>query len=152
VNPDLARVVVRLQPRTSNRVLVTNPIGAYASGLLAVVPSDMPFGLADVSVLLDGSVNRRFTVNVVRHEIGLFAVAGYGVGPSVAQNIARGTKTVANRLTSAALPGQYLTLWATGLGDLTTSEVTAEVAGKNVSLTYAGSAPGLPDLYPVRQS
>jgi hypothetical protein len=69
-----------------------------------------------------------------------------GVGPSVAQNVAPGAPPVSNRLTSPALPGQYITLWATGLGGLRTPDVTVQVGGKNIVPIYAGGAPGLPGL------
>jgi uncharacterized protein (TIGR03437 family) len=87
-----------------------------------VVPADIPLGTAMVEV----------SIGEVRYKpVGLEIVHAAPALITVAEN----------RLTHPAVPGDFVTLWASGLGDLTPSTLKVDVAGQLVPPSYAGPAP-----------
>jgi uncharacterized protein (TIGR03437 family) len=123
----------QMLPRTAN------------GSALAIVPTELPIGLADVLVTINGETALLKTITIVPVSIGIFTSSGRLSRQASAQNISDGG-TVLNQLTSPALPGQYVTLWATGLGRFTASDVEVSIAGKPVTAAFAGAAPGFPGL------
>src|SRR5262249_24306476 len=75
--------------------------------------------------------------------VGVFSISGGGAGPAAAQNDEPGLRPSLSQLTNPALPGHYVTLWATGLGTLTTLDVSVSVSGTTVPVSFAGPAPGI---------
>lgn len=110
--------------------------------IVAVVPAEMPLGPAVVTLTIDSVVYTPARVFVEHAALGIFTIFG-NLGPAQAQNVAPDAPPRLNQLTSPALPGQYVTLWATGLGDLTTSDVAVSLAGQSIAAGFAGHAPGL---------
>ena len=111
----------------------------------AVVPANAPLGWMNVTLTVNtSSVTGK--VYVGRSSFGLFSAISDGSGPAIAQNVTDGAPPVLNRLTAPAVPGQYVTLWGTGLGDFTTSDVSLEIYGSAVQPSFAGHAPGQPGM------
>jgi hypothetical protein len=76
---------------------------------------------------------------VTRTNFGLFTQAGNGLGSANAQN----QDATVTKLANPALPGQYVTLWGTGLGLATSDEVRIQLGGTEIAPVYAGPAPAL---------
>jgi hypothetical protein len=83
---------------------------------------------------------------VTRTNFGLFTQAGNGLGSAVAQNQDATQSLSVNKLTNPVLPGQYVTLWGTGLGSATADEVKIELGGTEIAPQYVGHAPALPGV------
>ena len=157
--PDLSTLKIEIRPEGSAAVYTAQPVATTANTILAVLPSDLPLGVANVSVSVGGSVVDGVvkTIQVIPAAPGIFSAitpvapgilsgGGSGIGPALAQHIDATGTPLLNQLTSPALPGQYITLWGTGLGGLTTPDVTVEIAGTLVKPSYAGHAPGQPGI------
>ncbi len=133
-----------MQPRDSAQVFPMTVL-SVGSTILAVVPSDVPIGWTTVTLTVNQS-SLTGTVYIAPSSFALFNQGIFGVGPAIAQNIPDSGAPVLNQLTAPAQPGQYVTLWGTGLGAFTTSDVSVEVYGATVQPTFAGRAPGQPGL------
>jgi uncharacterized protein (TIGR03437 family) len=133
-----------MQPRDGAQVFPMTVLSA-GSTILALVPADVPIGWTTVTLTVNQSTLTG-TVYVARSSFALFSHGMFGSGPAIAQNVPESGPPVLNQLTSPALPGQYVTLWGTGLGDFTTSDVSIEVYGAMVQPSFAGRAPGQPGL------
>ncbi len=118
--------------------VLDNP--AYPPGLWTVVPEGLPVGPASVVLITDGVRGPMAIFDVVARAPGLFAANytsfGPGFGPALAQNYTR-SAVAPVAFTNPVVLGQDVTLWATGLGDTTTADVTIEVAGEPVPATFA---------------
>jgi uncharacterized protein (TIGR03437 family) len=134
-----------MQPRDSAQVFPMTILSAGSGTILALVPSDVPIGWTTVTLTANQSTLTG-TVYVARSSFALFSHGMFGSGPAIAQNVPESGPPVLNQLTSPSLPGQYVTLWGTGLGDFTTSDVSIEVYGAMVQPSFAGRAPGQPGL------
>jgi uncharacterized protein (TIGR03437 family) len=139
-------VHVDFQPQGSDQLFNAQVLNSAQYPMLVVAPKDIPPGEATVTLTLDSAVLATTQVRIVPASIGIFSASGNGLGPAVAQNISNAAPPVLNQLTSPALPSQYVTLWATGLGNFTTPDVTVSIAGKLVQPSFAGHAPGLPGV------
>jgi len=121
-------------------------VTAVAPGILwAVVPVNAPIGWTTVTLTVNTS-SVTGQVYVSASSFGLFSGLRDGSGPAIAQNIADGAAPVVNQLTSPVLPGQYVTVWGTGIGDFTTTDVKVDIYGIKVQPTFAGHSPGLPGV------
>ncbi|HYL75456.1 MAG TPA: hypothetical protein VEU96_14685 [Bryobacteraceae bacterium] len=140
---------VVLQPSTTSVTIA----GAAASvlgpdnqgGVLVLVPSDTPLRTVDVKVAyqLQGfSLTGSTTINCIHSLFGLFTL-GFGYGPALAR---QGSDAQANNLLHPAHPGDFVTLWGTGMGDATPDQVRVLLGGHAALVTYAGPAPGLPGV------
>jgi uncharacterized protein (TIGR03437 family) len=120
---------------------------SYASPaqINAVVPDDAN-GLGTLMVS-NGSGNRTVNVFVEAAVPAIFTLDGSGTGPAVAINASN------NGVVSSTNPlhaGDYVELYATGLGATTTQggldyanlQPTVTIGGENCPVTYAGRAPG----------
>ena len=95
----------------------------------AQLPASTPLGPADVTLTVDGQASAPARIMVTRTNFGLFTQAGNGLGAAIAQN----QDAAVNKLTNPALPGQYVTLWGTGLGSATADEVTIQLGGTEIT-------------------
>jgi uncharacterized protein (TIGR03437 family) len=143
---DPQSIRVEFQPQASDQIFSAQVLNSAQYPMLVVAPKDIPLGPAMVTLTLDSTVYPPMQLVIVRVSIGIFTMSGNGLGPALARNISDTGLTVLNQLTSPAVPSQYVTLWATGLGGFTTPDVTVSIAGKLVQPSFAGPAPGLPGV------
>jgi uncharacterized protein (TIGR03437 family) len=134
---------VRIQPQGSNQTFDAQLVNPSSFSTLAVVPNAVPTGPVTVSLLFQSGSTISEPVTVAPVAAGVFSASGAGRGPAAAQNDAQGSQPSLNQLTNPALPGQYVTLWATGMGTLTTPDVSVNISGISVPASFAGTAPGL---------
>ncbi len=73
-------------------------------------------------------------------------MSGSTFGPAATQKVTKDGSLETNALTMPAVPRQYVVLWGTGLGAFRDRDVSITIAGKIVTPTYAGPAPGLPGV------
>ena len=145
INPDPAQLAVKLQP-AGGAEMDMPVLGASLGTVLAIVPRAAPVGPATVRLINAGQASQATPVRIVATSPGLFATGQGGLGPALAQNASLGRGLELNRLTAPALPGDYLVLWGTGLGDARQDEVALEIGGIPAAAAYAGPAPGFPGL------
>lgn len=93
------------------------PVFAAQFQVNAVMPSNAPTGDVQVTVTFNGGTSAPAAAKVVVSNFGAFAVSG-GRGPGIVQNVVSQTLRPLNASSAAAMPGQYVTLWGTGLGPL----------------------------------
>jgi len=134
---------VRIQPQGSNQTFDAQLVNPNSYYTLAVVPGTVPAGPATASLVFQGGATISAPVTVAPVAVGVFSVSGGGIGPAAAQNNEPDSQPSLNQLTNPALPGQYVTLWATGLGALTTLDVSVNISGITVPASFAGPAPGI---------
>jgi uncharacterized protein (TIGR03437 family) len=126
-----------------------------AGQLAAVLPSDTPVGPALARVTYNGAQSEPFPFTVVKNSPGLFTLNGGGSGPAVLTTPDFKVITYTN----AAVEGDVLSAWATGLTGLTGRpdneaavffdpplEVEVFVGGKKANVRYRGRAPQLAGL------
>jgi uncharacterized protein (TIGR03437 family) len=137
---------------------VSNGIG------LARLPTSLPTGTASATLTSDGVTTQPIFFNVIPSSFGIFTgpiSAGllggmlgapaqgssasffvFNPGPHFAQ---KNNGPLAG-LAQPAHPGDYLTIYGTGLGNATPNQVVVTIAGLPVTVTYAGPAPGQPGV------
>ncbi len=126
------------------------PVYVSAGQVGAVMPSAVPSGAATVTVTSNGQTSAAFNITVVDTAFGVFAVNQAGSGPGV---VTDATTFAPTGLLTSAKPGQYMTIWGTGLGPITTDEtqpppqtdmtnvpVKVWVGGQEAQVTYRGRA------------
>jgi hypothetical protein len=108
----------------------------------------VPEGTATGDGILVLRVNDRDIANapvrIVPANLGIFSISN-GSGPAIAQNV-RSSGAQLNGLTRPARPGDFLTIWGTGLGATQASQVEARLNGTPIHVQYAGPAPGQPGV------
>jgi uncharacterized protein (TIGR03437 family) len=139
---DPSRVSVRVRPSGSVGSLDAPLLPSNLLSIWAQLPASTPLGPADVTLTIDGQASAPAPIMVTRTNFGLFTQAGNGLGAAIAQN----QDATVNKLTNPALPGQYVTLWGTGLGSATPDEVTVQLGGTAIAPEYVGHAPALPSV------
>jgi uncharacterized protein (TIGR03437 family) len=107
-----------------------------ALAIYAMLPENAPLGPASLILSHDGRADLSFAVNVVPASPGLFS----------AQNLSSTGAPSPNALSNSAIPGQYMTLWATGIGNSTLANVSVEIGGTIVAPIYAAHAAGSPGM------
>jgi uncharacterized protein (TIGR03437 family) len=130
---------------------------AYVSStqINAVLNSNTPTGTGTLTVTYNGSTSATFPITVAARSFGTFAWNEAGSGPGIFTNAVNyQLLTPFNTIE----PGQYVTIWGTGLGaapDVSTEQsaapaqvnlcataancpVTVWVGGQQASVTYAG--------------
>jgi uncharacterized protein (TIGR03437 family) len=127
-------------------------IGAVAQNIfLARLPVDLPLGAATIN----GAV-----INIVPNSFGMFTgtikagLAVFGSGGNTMWSVivqpgphfAQKNSGPSAGLTQPVHPGDYLTIYGTGLGQTPMNQVAVAVAGLPVPVTYAGPAPGQPGV------
>lgn len=110
--------------RVTFRSLVTEEvftaylIHSWHSQVSGIVPSQLPPGLAEVTVSYDGMESEPALAAIVEISPALFTVSESGRGAAVVQNHESTVSQPLNSLTRPAAPGQYIVLWGTGLGPI----------------------------------
>jgi uncharacterized protein (TIGR03437 family) len=87
----------------------------------AIMPSSAPLGLVSVRVTYNGQTSHPQTARVVNSNPGLFTSTGFGIGPGSIQNLS-GNLAPLNSPMLSATPGQFVTLWANGLGPISVAD------------------------------
>ncbi|MGA2739237.1 MAG: hypothetical protein ABSG65_17505 [Bryobacteraceae bacterium] len=131
------------------------PAFVVATQINAVLPSNTPAGTGTLTVTYNGATSTTFPITVAASSFGTFTWNEAGSGPGILTN------AVSYQLLTpftTAKPGDYLTIWGTGLGaapDIATEQsappaatnlcpstsncpVTVWVAGQQATVTYAG--------------
>lgn len=137
-------VTMRYQAADPFRPLATFP-APDGVGLWAVVPKDAPLGDFWVT-LFRGDVTYTDFAIIQRTAPGLFA-ARSTFGTALALTYGNGSPSRL-ALTSAAVPGRFVALFATGLNDARAGDVTLDIAGQTVPASYAGpqATPGVDQI------
>ena len=144
---ELASSQLEIRSVESGVVYHADMIHAWAFQVAGIMPTDVPPGLAEITVVYQGRRSESVEIELVDSLPGLFAVSQQGHGPGVIQNFVSPTEQSLNSLTNPALPRQFIILWGTGLGPDATLEKTAVTIGADVfGAHYAGPAPGLPGV------
>ena len=128
------------------------PVFVSAAQINAIVPSNTPLGKVSLQLSYNNSQSNPVPVTIVKTSVGIFAIAG-GAGPGIFQNFVSATSVPTNSLTTAATPGQSVTLWGTGLGPVTFPDNVAPtvvslpiqtqvfVGGISATIAYNGRSP-----------
>jgi len=126
-----------------------------AGQINAIVPSGLPVGAATVTVAYNNLTSPPASIQVVSSTFGLFT-ANYGSGPAAA--IDTNTPGLYVTSTNSAVPGDYVSLFGTGLGPVSTPDnqapgtaisppgisVQVMVAGQSITPAYNGRSPQFP--------
>jgi uncharacterized protein (TIGR03437 family) len=117
----------------------------YATQINAVLPSNAPIGTGTVSVTYNGATSATFPITVTAMSFGTFSVNEAGSGPGIfteAYN-ARLQTTPNTEITpfSTTAPGDYVTIWGTGLGAV---DATTEGSAPPVQTNLCGSGQTCP--------
>jgi uncharacterized protein (TIGR03437 family) len=141
---------------------VESPLIFASSGQIdAIVPASASADQIEVQVQYQGQASASFPVALAPTAVGIFSADCSGTGQANVQN----EDGSANSPDNPAAPGSTVTLWATGLGQSSTSglyppaepsvaavslpraalPVRAQIGGQTAEVVYAGSAPGLVD-------
>lgn len=134
---------VHVRSIASGEVMQARIIHAWSFQVAAILPESFPLGEAELEVRYQGQAGAPQKFQVVGAYPGLFTLSASGYGRGVVQNFESPSLAPLNGLTRPAHPGQYLILWATGLGDAAPEEVEVRVGGRVIPVAYAGPAPGL---------
>jgi len=86
--------------------------------IAALLPSAVPEGPADVTVTVNGRTSWPARILVVRSRFAIFTKSGRPAGPAFAHNVDLPDTFPMNGFASAALPGQEVIIWGTGLGPI----------------------------------
>lgn len=144
---DTRLVRVRVQPEGSAQVFACPVLSVGPNGVWAVLPAQVPPGPVRITLAINGDVFPSTVVTLVPSALALFSVNQFAQGwGALAQNLDSLGAPSLNRLTNPAVAGQYVTLWGTGLGNVTTSDVTVDLAGERIPAYFAGHSPGLPGM------
>jgi uncharacterized protein (TIGR03437 family) len=140
-------VTLRIQPEGSTQVFTCPVLSTWAYGVRAILPLELPAGAANITLAVNGEAYPATAVTLVPAAPALFSVAQFmGGWGALAQNLDSLGAPSLNRLTNPALPGQYVTLWGSGLGNLTTADVSVDLAGERIPAYFAGHSPGIPGM------
>ena len=122
----------------------------------AIVPFAVSPGITQVQVQYQGLASPTFPMTVAPAVIGIFSADASGAGQAVMLNQDGSLNSPSN----PAAPGSIVTLWATGVGQLSPAgvdgavaaagnlqrpvlAVQAQIGGQNADVVYAGGSPGL---------
>lgn len=123
----------------------------------AIIPSATPAGTGQLTVTVNGKTSAPAPITVVQSAFGMLSLNAVGNGPVVAFDV----NSQYIGLTNAANPGDFLTLWGTGLGpvtgdetmaqqpaDLTNIPIEVDIGGRFATVQYHGRSqyPGLDQI------
>lgn len=129
------------------------PIFVSANQLNVILPSGAPLGPSLIRVGFQGRLGNSVQVDVVENAPGLFAASSGGYGPAVVQNVLSAALRPINTLSTAAVRGQVVTIYATGLGRVPFPDnvaptptpidaaVSVRVGERDATVLYAGRSP-----------
>jgi uncharacterized protein (TIGR03437 family) len=140
-------VTLRVQPEGSTQVFTCPILSTWVYGVRAILPLELSAGAANITLAVNGEAYPSTAVTLVPAAPALFSVDQFmGGWGALAQNLDSLGAPSLNRLTNPALPGQYVTLWGTGLGNLTTGDVSVDLGGERIPAYFAGHSPGIPGM------
>jgi uncharacterized protein (TIGR03437 family) len=90
--------------------------------IAAILPSATPVGTGQITVTVNGQTSAPDPITVVQSAFGMLSLNGAGLGPVAAFDV--NSQYVG--LTNAANPGDFITLWGSGLGPVTGDETIAQ--------------------------
>lgn len=129
------------------------PEFVYSTQINAVMPSTVPAGTGTITVTYNGATSTGYPITVAPMSFGIFTINEAGSGPGIFTN------AVSYALVtpfSTVKPGDYVTIWGTGLGALpdpsteqsqappqtnicaSSCPVTVWIGGVQAQVTYAG--------------
>lgn len=131
------------------------PVYVSATQINAIVPSNVPVGSATVTVTYGTTSSAPVPVTIVRSSFGMFT-ANYGSGPAAAIDLT--TPNPFLSASNAAHPGDFVTIFGTGLGPVSVPDnqapggaisptgltVQVVIGGQTITPTYAGRSPQYP--------
>ncbi|MGA3072208.1 MAG: hypothetical protein ABSG56_00815 [Bryobacteraceae bacterium] len=110
----------------------------YSYAVAAILPSTTPVGSGTFTVTYNGQISAPAPIQVVASAFGIYTLNEQGSG----QAIATDTNYNVNTIIHTFHPGDYVTLWGTGLGAINASDATVPPFGNVGSVTvYVGNAP-----------
>ncbi len=131
------------------------PIYTIKGQVGAVLPSNSPLGVGDVTVTYNGQTSVAHAITIVANTFGIFALNQQGSGPASLTDASGGFIT----LTTSAKPGQTIVVWGTGLGAIATDDANDQsggdlvniptqvlIGGKAATIRYHGRAPHIAGL------
>ncbi len=107
---------VRIRVFTSTESVEAIPLFVSAGQINAIMPSNAPIGFAAVEVTYNGVTGDVSPVRIEASAVGIFTATGAGYGPGSITNFVSQTEAPPNSAAVSAAPGQYVTIWVTGLG------------------------------------
>lgn len=125
--------------------------------IAAILPSATPVGTGQITVTVNGQTSTPGSITVVQSAFGLLSYNGAGNGPAAVFDV----NSQFLDLTNAANPGDFITLWGSGLGpvtgdetvtqvpaDLTSIPIEVDIAGRQAQVQYHGRSvyPGLDQI------
>jgi len=132
------------------------PYFVSSGEIRAILPSKTPVGDGTLT-LTSGGQTASAPIHVVQSAFGLLALSDPGA--AVVQNSSQGGESLSQA--NAANPGEYLTLWGSGLGPVTGDEtqyqtqsnmtsvpIEVDIGGMSATVTYRGRSiyPGLDQI------
>lgn len=129
------------------------PLFVRQDQINAVMPSNAPLGWVSVQVTYNNARSNPAPAYVVNDSAGIFTSIGTGLGPGAIHNFVTAASQPANSTANSAKPGQVVTLFATGLGPITSPDnqappagtlptpVEVWVGGVPASVSYSGRSP-----------
>ncbi|MCC6858958.1 MAG: hypothetical protein IT158_10360 [Bryobacterales bacterium] len=146
VGIDPSRLAVSVRPVSGSAEIAAPVLRTGVGAILALLPKQVPAGEAEVMLAIDGQPAAPARIWVQPVAAGLFITTQAPPGMAIAQNVRPDLTLELNALLTPALPGDYVILWGTGLGDTPAGDVMVEIGGVPVAPAYAGPAPGLPGV------
>jgi uncharacterized protein (TIGR03437 family) len=153
---DLSTAILTIEPSTTVPTLNILPTGIA----LARLPANLPIGPVSLHAMANGVTTPPLPITVVPTSFGIFTepisaalfvnIDGLQSSASIFVNpgphFAQKNNGPLTGLAQPAHPGDYLTIYGTGLGNATPDQVVVSIAGLPVTVTYAGPAPGQPGV------
>lgn len=93
-----------------------------ANQIAAILPSATPTGTGQITVTVNGQTSPPAPITVVQTAFGMLSLNGVGNGPAGVYDVNSQFLT----WTNAANPGDFITLWGSGLGPVTGDETIAQ--------------------------
>jgi len=135
------------------------PLAVSSRQINAIMPSNAPLGPANIRVTFNNEAGNFSPARVAASSFGIFAVNSGGFGPGIVTNFVSTTEQPVNSMEVAAGPGQFVTVWGTGLGAALNADnvaptpgdlpVEVEIWAGGVQITnklYSGRSPEFPGL------
>ncbi len=138
--------VTLLQSSAPPVALPVRSIAGSIGPVVVLLPAGLPPGAAAVTLQYNSQPSLIAPIQIVASSFGLFTASQFGSGPAAARQTVPAGGTQPNALLHPALPGVFISLWGSGLGSATLSDVTVLLGGRGVRPTYAGPAPGEPGV------
>jgi uncharacterized protein (TIGR03437 family) len=113
------------------------PLGVYyGQQINAILPSNTPTGSGTITVTYNNQTSATYSIQVTDAAFGAFTPSGSGYGQASVTDLKYNLNTIINPLH----PGDYGTLWGTGLGPISGSDATQPpVANVGNPTVYIGN-------------